>query len=233
MATLKFEARISEQSARARKSWLLSYGDMITLVITFFIMMLNVKAGDVTKIHSWVNARLDETSREINRVVNLLKISEIKVDRDSKGVKILLNDPRLFETGSAAPRIELIYQLQTLAATIRSLDIVDLRASRWAPWVREFERNGLDWNLEIRIEGHTDNVPLLPGSKYRDNWELSAARAQTVMRLLQEYTHIPEANFAVAGFGENHPIADNSTSQGRDMNRRVEIFINASLVNRQ
>ncbi|OIO66956.1 MAG: hypothetical protein AUJ47_00840 [Candidatus Marinimicrobia bacterium CG1_02_48_14] len=230
--TSKFEARISEQSARARKSWLLSYGDMITLVITFFIMMLNVKAGEVTKIHAWVNTRLDETSREINRVVNLLKISEIKVDRDSKGVKILLNDPRLFETGSATPRVELIYQLQTLAATIRSLDIVDLRASRWAPWVREFERNGLNWNLEVRIEGHTDNVPLLPGSKYRDNWELSAARAQTVMRLLQEYTKIPESNFAVAGFGENHPIADNSTIGGRDMNRRVEIFINASLVHR-
>ncbi|MCF7801480.1 MAG: flagellar motor protein MotB [Candidatus Marinimicrobia bacterium] len=229
MVLSKLEARITDVSTRARKGWLLSYGDMITLVITFFIMMLNVRAGEITKVHAWVNSRLNDTTREIQRVVDLLNISVIHIDRDSKGVKISLNDPRLFETGSAEPRLELIYQLQTLGATIKNMDIVNLHASRWAPWLREFERNGLMWNLEIRVEGHTDNVPLIPGSKYRDNWELSAARAQTVMRLLQEYTGLPGAQFAVAGFGEHQPIASNGTPTGREMNRRVEIFINASL----
>ena len=233
MVQSKFEARITDISHRARKGWLLSYGDMITLVITFFIMMLNVRAGEITRVHAWVNSRLDETTYEIQRVVRLLKIQEIRVDRDSKGVKISLNDPRLFETGSAEPRMELIYQLQTLGATIKSLDIVHLRSSRWAPWLREFEQNGLNWNLEIRIEGHTDDVPLIRGGKYRDNWELSAARAQTVMRLFQQFTDIEESKFAVSGFGEFHPLASNATKEGRDLNRRVEIFINASLVHLQ
>jgi chemotaxis protein MotB len=233
MALPRFEARISDISDRARKGWLLSYGDMITLIITFFIMMLNLRAGEISRVHAWVNSRLDETATEIQNVINVLKIQNIQISRDSKGVRITLDDPRLFDTGSAGPKNALIYQLKSMGAAIASLDIVDLKDSQWAPWLKEFQRNGLAWNFEIRVEGHTDNVPLIPGGKYRDNWDLSAARAQTVMRLLQETTKLPEANFAVAGFGMYHPIATNSSREGRDKNRRVEIFIDASLVKRQ
>ncbi len=231
MAIPRFEARLADISERSRKGWLLSYGDMITLLITFFIMMLTLRAGEVSRVHAWVNLQLDATTTEIQRVVNLLKIEDIKITRDSKGVRITLSDPRLFALGSAEPQPALIYQLKSLGALIASLDIVNLGSSQWAPWLREFRRNGLDWNVEIRVEGHTDNVPLVPGGKYEDNWGLSAARAQTVMRLLQAATKLPEANFAVTGFSKYHPIAPNNNAAGREQNRRVEIFIDASLVN--
>jgi len=77
----------------------------------------------------------------------------------------------------------------------------------------------------IRIEGHTDNVPI--GRQLRDrypsNWELSTARATTVARFLQQASGLDPAAFEAVGLGEFHPVADNRTEKGRSLNRRIEI----------
>ncbi len=79
----------------------------------------------------------------------------------------------------------------------------------------------------IRIEGHTDNVPI--GAKIKDkfatNWELSTARATTVVRFLTEASKIPPDAFEAAGLGEYHPVAKNDTPQSRQQNRRIEIIL--------
>ncbi len=79
----------------------------------------------------------------------------------------------------------------------------------------------------IRIEGHTDNVPIgkTLRERFATNWELSAARATTVARFLQESTKIDPAVFEAVGLGEYHPIADNATEKGRAQNRRIEIVL--------
>jgi chemotaxis protein MotB len=79
----------------------------------------------------------------------------------------------------------------------------------------------------IRIEGHTDNVPIgkpLQG-RYASNWELSAERATTVARFLQEATNIEPSAFEAVGLGEYHPVADNRNIKGRSQNRRIEIVL--------
>ena len=88
----------------------------------------------------------------------------------------------------------------------------------------------MQWLAEIRIEGHTDDMRLTENAQYRDNWELSAARAQSIMLQLQERTGLPASIFAIGGFGEFQPIGDNNDQAGRELNRRVEIYIGASLV---
>ncbi len=81
-------------------------------------------------------------------------------------------------------------------------------------------------NLEIMIEGHTDNVPISKkNKKYKDNWDLSVARAVSVVRILTQKFHIPPERLAAVGRGEYHPIAPNTTPQGRAKNRRIEIII--------
>ena len=84
-----------------------------------------------------------------------------------------------------------------------------------------------DKDKVIRIEGHTDNVPI--GTKIRDkfatNWELSTARATTVVRFLTESSKIPPDAFEAAGLGEYHPVAKNDTPQSRQQNRRIEIIL--------
>jgi chemotaxis protein MotB len=78
----------------------------------------------------------------------------------------------------------------------------------------------------VRVEGHTDNLPVRRKAPFPSNWELSAARAASVVRLFQE-EGIDPGRMAVVGYGEHHPIADNGTPQGRAQNRRVVIAIKA------
>jgi chemotaxis protein MotB len=79
----------------------------------------------------------------------------------------------------------------------------------------------------IRIEGHTDNVPIGKPlqTRFPSNWELSAARATTVARVLQEATKMEPAAFEAVGLGEYHPIGDNRSAKGRAQNRRIEIVL--------
>ena len=80
---------------------------------------------------------------------------------------------------------------------------------------------------QIRIEGHTDNIPI-GGSlkeKFPSNWELSTARATTVARYLQDAGGVNPEYLYAAGYGPYHPVADNATAEGRSKNRRIEIAL--------
>lgn len=77
---------------------------------------------------------------------------------------------------------------------------------------------------KIVVTGHTDNVPL-SGSTYRDNWELASARAASVVRAITESGTVPAAELVAVSKGETEPVADNSTEEGRQKNRRIEIEI--------
>jgi chemotaxis protein MotB len=79
----------------------------------------------------------------------------------------------------------------------------------------------------IRIEGHTDNKPIMGDllAKYPSNWELSTARATAVARYLQDHAKVDPAHLVAAGYGEYHPIAPNDTADSRALNRRIEIVL--------
>ena len=77
----------------------------------------------------------------------------------------------------------------------------------------------------VLIEGHTDNQPLRPGSRYATNWELSLSRAMSVVNYLIQYEGMPPERLGVAAFGEYHPRVLNDTPEHRAANRRIEISI--------
>lgn len=79
----------------------------------------------------------------------------------------------------------------------------------------------------IRVEGHTDNVPIHPRlqKQFPSNWELSSARASEVVKYLNQNAKIPGKRLRAVGMGEFHPVAKNSTAEGRKWNRRVEIAL--------
>ena len=81
-------------------------------------------------------------------------------------------------------------------------------------------------NSTIKVTGHTDNVPLVFGSQYRDNWDLAAARASSVVQNLEESNKVSSGRLIATSKGETQPIATNNTSSGRSKNRRIEIEIN-------
>lgn len=79
----------------------------------------------------------------------------------------------------------------------------------------------------IRVEGHTDNVPIHPKLQktYATNWDLSSARASNIVKFLNEKGNIPGKQLRAVGMGSYHPVAKNSTAKGRKWNRRVEILL--------
>ncbi len=194
-------------------------------------MTLISRSGDISRVHQWVYNCLEESSIELNRVVSQTNDHTYTVSHDTKGIRLTLRNPNMFDLGKADPLPLFRSQLQSLARGISELNIFHLEAvPEYDTWIENYDRIGLEWNVEIRIEGHTDNIPLIAGSDYRNNWELSAARAQSIMRILYEFSDLPESQFAIAGFGEHRPITKNISISDREINRRVEIFINASLV---
>ena len=124
----------------------------------------------------------------------------IALHRESEGLVISLREFGFFDSGSA-----------TLKPT--ALPALDRIASILA--VRTYR---------IRVEGHTDNVPI-HNVQMPSNWELSTARATELIRvLIQRYNFAPE-RLSAAGYAQYHPIADNDTPQGRAQNRRVDLVI--------
>ncbi len=79
---------------------------------------------------------------------------------------------------------------------------------------------------EITVSGHTDDVPLIFGSQYRDNWDLAAARAASVVQALEGTGKVPPGRLQAISYGESQPVESNETARGRATNRRIEIEIN-------
>jgi chemotaxis protein MotB len=132
-------------------------------------------------------------------MAELIQKDMLVIHRKSYGVEIELRTDILFPSGSATMSPVATSVLQQLAETLKPLP------------------------YPMRVEGHTDNRPINTLT-FPSNWELSAARAATVVHLFME-RGIDPTRLAVIGLGEFRPIADNGTEQGRNNNRRVMVVI--------
>ncbi|MNO89866.1 Chemotaxis protein LafU [compost metagenome] len=126
---------------------------------------------------------------------------QIHVNDLPKGISITLSDRFLFDTGKAELKSGSAKTLSKLASLFSDLDTA------------------------ISIEGHTDSEPIVRASTYKDNWELSGARALSVLRYFIDKEKLDPNGFQYAGYADTRPAADNSTAQGRAKNRRVEITV--------
>lgn len=83
--------------------------------------------------------------------------------------------------------------------------------------------------FNLRVEGHSDNQPIHT-AEFRSNWELSTARAMAVLLLLVNHSGLNPSHISLAGYGEERPIADNATAEGRKQNRRVDLVVVAGVL---
>jgi chemotaxis protein MotB len=125
-----------------------------------------------------------------------------EVEREGDKVLIRLAEQGSFDSGQAALKAEFEALLSRVGVSLAGT-------------------SGL-----VTIEGHTDNVPLGFGSRYRTNWDLSAARAAAVADFLMNAGYVPPGNLNVLGLAETRPVADNTSITGRAANRRIEIIVN-------
>jgi chemotaxis protein MotB len=122
----------------------------------------------------------------------------IGIHEGKEGLTISLKAAGFFDSGSAEVRPEALAVLDRIAAALPS--------------------------SALRVEGHTDNVPIAT-AQYASNWELSSARASTIARLLLRHANVRAEKLSVAGYAEFHPMADNATAEGRSKNRRVDVVV--------
>lgn len=219
---------ISFGEAKARSTaWAVTFGDMVTLLLTFFILVIVMMNEAEKHVDRIINMLLDETYKELNAE---LQSGTIKVERVTKGVKITIASGQLFPSGEAELRSEVIPTVEQIALLIKASRITRLQQDlQFRPFVQAIEKNNKNLSMEIRTEGHTDNIPLPPElkSKWESNWELSTARALNIVELLAKFSELGQEKFSAMGYGEFRPLNNNNSFEGRSQNRRVEIYIDA------
>ena len=219
---------VSFGEAKARSTaWAVTFGDMVTLLLTFFILVIVMMNEAEQHVDRIINMLLDETYKELNAE---LESETIKVERVTKGVKITIASGQLFPSGESELRPEVIPTFEQIALLIKDSRITRLQEDlEFRPFVQAIEKSNKNLSMEIRTEGHTDNIPLPPElkTKWESNWELSTARALNIVELMSKFSELGQEKFSAMGYGEFRPLNNNNSFEGRAKNRRVEIYIDA------
>lgn len=219
--------------------WIAAFGDLMSLLLCFFVLLLSMSTMDAKKVSEAIGSlsgamsvleggikteisrkrvqestpleNRDESSEAVNRVAaSIIEASEmvkqsggpaISLEESEDGFVIRLPANTLFKSGSAKLEDE---------------DAI-LFLKRVAMIIAEFPNN-----VEVSVRGHTDNQAPGASSVFRDNWELSSARAISVLKELTG-GGVQEERIHAAGYGEFKPLTTNDTAKGRAKNRRVDL----------
>lgn len=210
--------------------WMTTYSDMVTLLLTFFVMIVAMSEVEVKKFkealsyfqgstgvlsHESVlpisqvttrksSAETRKQAEQHEKLIEQLKAQDledkVQVNLTERGFQIVITDSVMFNSG----RARLIEPSRTVLRLLSGL--ID------------------DKVQSVIVEGHTDDNPIHT-EQFPSNWELSTARAASVVRFLQQNTDaLPPSSYVPIGYGSYHPVAPNKTAAGRARNRRVEIL---------
>lgn len=206
--------------------WLITYADIVTLLMAFFVMLLSMSTLDLKKYEE-VSKGIAEgfmkatapsepgmeviAKKQVDKIFNSIKTSiekyaiqnkipdQLQVSIYEDGIRIINNDPHLYKPGQAKLSKHGIYFLRRIAKILKKYPFI------------------------VHVEGHTDNISIK--SKYfKSNWELSTARAINLIHGL-ERLGIPSRRFVAIGHGPYRPIASNKSEKGRALNRRIVLLI--------
>ncbi len=226
--------------------WMVSYADFITLLFAFFVVMYGISSVNEGKYKVFSvsvnkafgtegasaeggtirltedemyfkslvdrrNARLAEKQRKQNerlqklndtlntKMAGFVKNGQMTVSQSSRGVKLDINASMLFKPGEAGLQADAVGTLADVARILAEDD------------------------MAIEVEGHTDNLPI-GTTQFPSNWELSSARASSVVRLFIE-RDIGANRLKATGYADNFPLLPNDTLEGRARNRRVTVIV--------
>jgi chemotaxis protein MotB len=155
-----------------------------------------------------IQAQKDVMSKLKNSISNALinyKADELSIYTKDGNVYVSLAEKLLFKSGS---------------------DVVDPKGKEALKSLAQVLNNTQD--ITVLIEGHTDNVPIQT-NKFKDNWDLSTARATSIVRILTKDNGFDPMRITASGKGEFHPINSNETTEGRAGNRRTEVILSPDL----
>ena len=226
---------LDERRAKST-AWALTFADVVTLLLTFFVLLLVMLSDAEKRLSTLIEKLLDETYEEMTIG---LSYDNISVDRETKGIKITITG-NLFKSTSAEIDPKYYDVVHQIGQLIADSDLMNINSrEEHKSLLKIIDQNNATLNVEVRCEGHTDDAKLPSGSEYPSNWELSAARSLNLVRLMNKHAGMPEKYFSALGYGEFRPVIDVSNisdfkekQKGRAKNRRVEIYLDAFLKNK-
>lgn len=215
--------------------WLITYADLITLLLAFFIVLYAMSRTEQIKFSlvsqalaqnfdsnsiigsspgpsiitgmsgvesSAAEAKsLSQLQAKIQAALKAARVgNQVSVSTNERGVEVSLNATLLFTPGSAALAPSAVHLLQLIGIALKTVP------------------------NDVEVVGYTDSTPIRT-TLYPSNWQLSAARAANVVYVLSRVPGMVPSRLSLAGFGQYHPIATNTTAVGRQKNRRVNILV--------
>jgi chemotaxis protein MotB len=222
--------------------WIVTYSDMVTLMLCFFVALFNPDDVDPAQLAAMIsslnnlglggssggNTLSAGKSADLGNTIMSLPSSE----RGQSLGNALRKAVRLFSPEIHSNKIKVTHDERGLVITLASDAFFNPASAR----VNIEETRDILLRLggllvsddlrgrQFRIEGHTDAVPVDPDGPWPSNWELSSMRSINILHYLTDLG-VDENRFQVAGFADTMPVADNSTAEGRMYNRRVEVII--------
>jgi chemotaxis protein MotB len=214
--------------------WLVSYADMMTLLFALFVVLFAISSLNKSKIEAFASsmtknkaigqpaittpmpiedpveptpgnpvtrAQLEKLKKELEQALARAGVSKgAKVEINAKGLTVSLTDGVLYESGEAVLLPHGVKILQAIGPKLSTFD------------------------NPVTVEGHTDNKPIR-NPHFVDNWELSSARANTVVRFFLSKYHLDPNRLAASGFADTRPLVPNDTPAHQATNRRVVVLI--------
>ena len=226
--------------------YMLTYGDLVTLLMCFFVLLFAMSSTDAQKFEALMVSfqgsagilpggtsmsqttmqfegmpeksqssaqtveleSMEKLKEELQKEIDKGKLSkDVEINVEVRGLVIRLPDNVLFDSGSAEIKQQALISLNTIGQVLNKKEYL---------------------NSMIRVEGHTDNVPI-NSYRYPSNWELSTARSTNVIKYLIASIKVNSGRLSASGYGEYHPIASNADANGRAKNRRVDIVVLSSI----
>ncbi len=240
--------RKAEEHANHER-WLVSYADFITLLFAFFTTMYAISTADTVKLQKLMqsmqgafgggSAKAIKVMPEAGRTPFSAEIPAIPFGSAPVGFNVALTEEEVFRSvqsriekylvrGTSEGKVRVVVSDRGLIISVSDTDLFRPGEAEINP--KAFEMLGeialslIDMPNFVRIEGHTDNIPV-KSAAYPSNWELSTARASRIVRWFIEKRGFPPDRLSAAGFGEFRPAAGTDTEAGRAANRRIEIVV--------
>lgn len=225
------DRRVEEEGGGAPE-WMTTYGDLMSLLLCFFVLIVSfssiqmvefqkalgslkgalgvmphhtspinpadIKIPILTGFAQW---EFEDKLNELNKEIEKVGLSDsIQVEFTKQGIAIRMDEAVLFDLGKAELKSSSFVILEKIGALLKR------------------------WPNSIRIEGHTDNLPIKT-VQFPSNWELSSARAINVLHYLEENSRIKKTKLYPIAYGDTRPLVPNNSYENRGKNRRVEIYL--------
>lgn len=236
-----------KKEAKGAAGWIVTYGDLMSLLLTFFILLYSMSTIDAIKFKNITQYLqlaltgegtpdiLDGGAEDIALPIDDDPFSEVELPEDDFMDPVPAETLQMFSKVSNYVKekgmdAEVSVMMKKSGVTVEVKDAI-----LFEPASAQLKESGIavlddlegllnDFDNAIVVEGHTDNVPLNT-TLYPSNWELSTARAVAVLRYLNEVKKVEPTRLSARGYGEYAPIAPNDSAENKRKNRRVNLLI--------